>query len=1196
MRLKSLELHGFKSFPDRTKINFTSGVTVIVGPNGSGKSNISDAIRWVLGELSSKNVRGTKMEDVIFGGTERRPAMGYAEVSLTIDNSGENRIDLDYDEITITRRLYRSGDSEYLINNKVSRLRDIHDMFFNTGIGKTGYSIIGQGKISEIISQKSEERRIIFEEAAGISKYRIKKQDAERRLKETDENLIRLTDILSEIEGRVGPLEKDAAKARIYLDLYEKKKAIEVALVLYDIAKVSENREIIERDYLEAKKELEIIEETLTSLDARIERLSSLQIEKKIQFDAESQRRMRLSDSRHESMSKLTLAENELLHLEESRKRALDSLEREKELLISKNAEKENLSASVNENESELEGLNKEYDLIESSLEKERANVASLSDALETKEQKKSALSEKLSELKVGISAEDATKSTYAQRQEEISLDVALSKERLLSLENKKASSKKTLSEYTLKASELENELLKLQSKTRDKENELATKNRDHSALLSEIAAKEQRALTLRRMEEHFEGYSRSVKFIADASASGRIGGICGPVSKLISVGSFFSVAIETALGANIQNIVVEDEEAAKSAISLLKRENAGRATFYPLTSIRASRLDIDMSKLKAFKGFQGIAADLITYEDKYRQVMQFLLGRTVIFDNLDNASAASRAFKYSFRAVTLDGQIINAGGSYTGGSVKHDSGILTRNAQIEAIIAEKTALEKRSEELLTLIKKTESELKELKDNTETKASDITLISALVKAEETSLSIIEKNVGEEITRLTSLENSLSRMSDEDKEKEEKLENMRVLCGALESELRDCEKEISDISEKLKGAEVRRDELISKKNASFLACSLKKRDIENLIQRKNETEMTIVSIENERERLNTTLNEITEKNKALKAQCAELKTAIADSEKLLSEIDENNKNLSAESIELEKDINDLRASSKEKTNRRIECSANCQSLSMRLEKINSDRDKLAERLFEEYELTLADAEELPYERISEEDRSKKGNELAKYKSKIKELGPVNINAIEEYKEVSERYEFLKKQVSDLTKSRQEFSDIIGKLENEMCERFTETFKTVNENFKSVFAELFGGGSANLYLSDPDNVLQSGIEIEVAPPGKIIKNLRLLSGGEQVFVAIAIFFAILKVNPSPFCLLDEIESALDEVNVDRFAAYSKMYSDNTQFIIITHRRGSMEVADTLYGITMQEKGISKVLSVNMNEIEQKTGVKL
>ena len=1196
MRLKSLEMHGFKSFPDRTRINFTSGVTVIVGPNGSGKSNVSDAIRWVLGELSSKNVRGNKMEDVIFGGTEKRSPMGYAEVSLTIDNSGENRINVDYDEITVTRRLYRSGDSEYLINNKTSRLRDILDMFLNTGIGKTGYSIIGQGKISEIISQKSEERRIIFEEAAGISKYRIKKQEAERRLRDTDDNLTRLNDILSEIESRVGPLEKEAAKAKIYLELYEKKKAIEVSLLLYDIAKVNADREIIERDYLVAKQELDIVEEAIASLDARIEHLTELQTEKRMAFEDYTSQHARLNEEKHSAINELTLAKNELLHLDNTKNQSIDAYEREKQHLALRKGDKEKLSAELADNQAQLARLADEYNETEYKLNSQRQIIADLSNEIEALEKENNARIEKYNELRVSISAEDATKNSSAARQDEIAEEIESTKERLLSLENKKKRAVEALKDYQDRVEVSQSRLTTLLAECKSKEDQLSAKNRECTALLSEIAAKQQRVDALKRMEEHFEGYSRSVKFVADSASSGRLSGICGPVSKLISVDEHLSLAIETALGANIQNIIVENEEAAKAAISLLKRENAGRATFYPLTSIKASSLSVDMSRLSRSNGFIGVASSLIRFDSKYAQVIGYLLGKTVIFDNLDNASEAARLYKYSFKAVTLDGQIINAGGSFTGGSAKRDSGILTRGAEIASIVSEKNALEEKLEKLTMECRNLEKEIKEIHQDADSLSSDIALISALLKAEETSLGILEQNIADEEQKLESFTSSLEMISVMDKEKKDRLEALIGECDALALEIKDAERLISDRQNELENAEQTLSQLISSKNSAYLSCSLKTRDIENIKSRVEETDNRITELESEVARLEELISDIDRKSHKLSERVSELEKAIKEHEEALCELEESKAAVNSESIELEKDINELRLLSRDKTNKKIECSATCSALGSKLERISSDKDKLTEKLYEEYELTYASAQELEYEPVTEENRSKKGSELSKYKSKIRELGSVNVNAIEEYKEVKERYEFLSEQIGDLNKSKNEFNEIIGSLEIEMCQMFSTTFAKINENFKEVFSQLFGGGSANLSLSDPENVLTSGIEIEVAPPGKIIKNLKLLSGGEQVFVAIAIFFAILKVNPSPFCLLDEIESALDEVNVDRFAAYAKLYSENTQFIIITHRRGSMEAADTIYGITMQEKGISKVLSVNMNEIEQKTGVKL
>ena len=1190
MRLKSLEMHGFKSFPDRTKINFTSGVTVIVGPNGSGKSNISDAIRWVLGELSSKNIRGNKMEDVIFAGSEKRPAMGYAEVSLTIENTGEERIDSEYDEITVTRRLYRSGDSEYLINGKTSRLRDIVNMFYNTGIGKTGYSIIGQGKISEIISQKSEDRRIIFEEAAGISKYRMQKQDAERRLKDTEANMVRVNDILSELESRVGPLERESAKAKIYLELFEKKKAVEVALMLYDIAKINVDREIIERDYNIAEQELSIILEAIESLERRSEHLTELRQEKLSLYEKNSDEHSKLLEERHSLDNELGISEYQQTNIITSDAIIKENKEKSALSLTKKQSEKAELEASLESEKRALETLTSSYNETEGLLNSAREKLVGAANATEELENEKNSLVEKLNEMRVKISSEDAAMTSSAARHDEMNEEMSALKERLISLTSKKTNSEKTLSDYRIKRSELEKAAEKASEACSSTEALIAEKNKEYSSLLSETAAKEQRAEALRRMEEHFEGYSRSVKYIAESSLSG----ICGPVSKLIKVDRKYAVAVETALGANIQNIVVEDEDAAKAAISLLKRNNAGRATFYPLTTIRASGLNVNLAKLASMKGYIGIASDLIGYDAKYSEVIKYLLGRTVIFDDLDNASIAERNFSYSFKAVTLDGQVINSGGSYTGGASKADSGILTRSAEIADIVKDCEKQKKNAEKLSVQIKELEAQLEKQREEHEKASTDISLIGALIMAEETSLSILERSMTDEQSRLDTIAGTIGLIDSEDSTKKKLLSDLRDSAGKLSEEINSISEKINDSITAENAAEKEVDDLIAKKNSVYLECSLKTRDINDITRRTEACESDISELAEEIRLDDEKLESNKAKSAELSEKCSKLKEDIKIISEKLLEIESGNKALNDEALELEKDLNDIRQSLKEKTDRKITVSVDHGALFTKLERINSDRDKLTARLFEEYELTYAAASELDYEPVTEENRSRKNSELAKYRSKIRELGSVNVSAIEEYREVKERYDSLSTQVKDLTKSEQDLRSVITELEKEMCEKFSTTFKEVNKNFKEVFSQLFGGGSANLYLSDPDNVLTSGIEIEVAPPGKIIKNLRLLSGGEQVFVAIAIFFAILKVNPAPFCLLDEIESALDEVNVDRFASYAKMYSDNTQFIIITHRRGSMEAADTLYGITMQEKGISKVLSVDLNEMEQKSDI--
>ncbi len=1195
MRLKCLEIHGFKSFPDRTKINFSEGMTVIVGPNGSGKSNISDAIRWVLGEISAKNIRGHKLEDVIFGGTDNRSPMSFAEVSLTIENSGENRIENDFDEITVTRRYYRSGDSEYLINNKPARLRDITEMFMNTGIGKTGYSIVGQGRVSEIISQKSEERRIIFEEAAGISKYRYKKQDAERRLSETEDNLTRITDIVNELEGRIAPLEKDAAKARIYLDLYEKKKALDIAIAVFDIDRIVKSTESVERDYLLSKEELAIAEDALASFDTRIEKLETLQTENRIAFEKSTAESGTLTGEKHRLESELLVSRNNLEHLTEQAGTIRASHALRQKTLAQKQEDLAKIRNDHADHTTRLSDMEAVFEDLTSTLDQARAAYAKSEGELETLDAQRAEILRQHTEARITLSALDESKNTLQGRRDELTEDLSDADARILSTKRLIDASRQTLADYQTKISELESEKRRLSDKSDARRQTLAQMEERYHALLADISSKEQRAITLKRMEEHFEGYSRSVKFIADAAKTGRLRGICGPLSHLINVDRKYSVAIETSLGANLQNIVVENENAAKAAISLLKQENQGRSTFYPITSMRPARLDLNPS-VKASAGYIGIASQLISYDPKYQPVISSLLGRTVIFDNLNNASVVAKSNGYAFRIVTLDGQIINAGGSFTGGSTKRDSGILTRSVEIDEILAAKAESEKKAAELKEKIDAGLSVSDEDKEEMERIAEDHALITALYKAEETGLNMHTARLTEQTKERDGLKNSLASIDAKEAEKAKQRAELLNRCRIFEETETAIGEQMSALLTAKDEASKRLNALISEKNDALVAISIQRKEVEvaatNLESLGRELETLQAEIEQGSEDLTRTIAksaELSEKIEGLETELGEISEKLETSK-------ESERNLTGKSLEIDKEINDLRSLSREKSREKEQIFSRYTTLSARMESIAGEKSKLTDRLWEEYELSYADALAAEYEPVTEETRGKKVSEQSKLRSKIRELGSVNVGAIEEYTQVKERYEFLSGQVNDLNKSKKEFSEIISKLEVEMCNRFSETFEQVNENFKEVFKALFDGGSGSLTLTDPENVLTSGIEINVTPPGKIIKNLMALSGGEQVFVAIGIFFAILKVNPSPFCLLDEIESALDEVNVDRFAQYAKEFTGNTQFIIITHRRGTMEEADTLYGVTMQERGISKILSISVNEVEQKLGVKL
>ena len=1196
MRLKSLELHGFKSFPDRTKLSFESGVTVIVGPNGSGKSNVSDAIRWVLGELSTKSIRSNKMEDVIFGGTDNRSPMGFAEVSLTIQNSGENRIDMDYDEITVTRRYYRSGKSEYLINNKEVRLKEIVELFMNTGIGKTGYSMIGQGRISEIISQKSEERRIIFEEAAGISKYRHQKQEAEKRLTETQTYLDRSQDLLSELSSRIGPLEKDAAKAKIYMELYEEKKTLDIGLAVYDLSTITARREVAEKDYVVVSRELEILDDTITSLEKREEAIYQEKQAIQVEYEESMQQEGDLAARFSTIHSDLMVNRTRLEHLKQTLSDLVDAYRLTEAQISEKNAEIVRLQEEELRKKSALDSQKASYTQTEAALESARLESIAAQQCHDKLQLRKEQINQKLTSIRIQLSALEAAKSTGASRLEEYAAQITATQARLSELDKKHSTAQDNLKLYDEKRNEKQTQLNTLRTNITKLRSERESALQEMNRISGEISARQQRINVLRRMEEHLDGYNRSVRFVADAAKNGRLSGICGPISQLISVDRPYALAIETALGANLQNMVVENEATAKAAIALLKRENAGRTTLYPLTSVKGYGFNGDLNALSMEPGYIGLASHLVRFDSRYNGVISYLLGRTLIFDNLDNATNCAKAYGYRHRIVTLDGQIVNSGGFFTGGSAAKESGMLTRASEIEEIAGQQKKLEQKATSLKEQYSQIGASIEESEKESEALSSELSLISVLFNSEKSNLTMLDSRIREESANLQSLNNASGHLDEVEAEKLAEAAALRMEETKLSGQLEEIASEIQTVQlEKNRTAKLLEDK-ISEKNSALVTISIQTKELERITERIDETKSQIGQLSDDllrsTERQNTAMNE----QKELTSRIADNEILAASLNEEIGNIKSKGKSLTERSLELEKQSTALRQSSREKAAERERLVRNSTNLEAVLERINAEQDTLTERLWEDYELTYADAMEKVIDPITPENRNASITRQNRLKSKIRELGNVNVGAMDECKEVKERYEKTKEQVDDLLSSKQKFTDIVTKLESQMCQRFSETFERVNIHFKEVFAQLFGGGNANLSLTDPANVLTSGIEIEVAPPGKIIKNLKLLSGGEQVFVAIAIFFAILKVNPAPFCLLDEIESALDEVNVDRFAAYARMFSDNTQFIIITHRRGSMEAADTLYGVTMQEKGISKVLSMNVNEVEQKLGVKL
>ncbi len=1194
MRLKALEMQGFKSFPDKTVLSFDQGITVIVGPNGSGKSNITDAVRWVLGEMSTKSIRGSKMEDVIFGGSDNRRPMGYAEVSLIIDNTaGIGHLETEYDEVTVTRRYYRGGDSEYLINGKTVRLRDIAELFMNTGVGKTGYSNIGQGKIAEIISQKSDERRSVFEEAAGISKYRFRKNEAERKLKDTETNLVRLGDILGELSSRVGPLEREANAARKYLDLYEQKKAVDVALWLYDAEAMRAKANETERAYMAAKLELESADGEIALLEQRSEYLYQKSAEGQTRAEEISTKVNAYVDQRHGIESASRVLENDILHTEsrieqtkgelEARRLALaDGQKRSGELEDELAAKREALAAiltGIAENEADITRL--------------RGEVEDAEGEILDREDEEKLIEASLIDEKVRLSALEGSHESESGRTADLEAEIAMAEEDIAVLVDSKKRSEGTVESYRAAIAAEQETLDRLAASEKelaDKQEELRERQ---NTLRVSYEAKAQRIEALKRMDDLLEGYNHSVKNVMHAVSGGNLRGICGPVSKLIAVKPSYSIAIETALGANIQNIVTENEEAAKAAIAYLKRTNGGRATFYPITSVKAQQPSVSIKDLAKQKGYIGMADALCDHDKKYSGVIGNMLGRTAVFDNIDHAADTARAFGYRIRIVTLDGQLVNAGGSFTGGSVKQDSGILTRSSQIARMKEEmaKLDIEKRSveSELADLTEKRTSLLSEADSIREKNA----LLATLLQAEQTQFEVTRSRLETEETRLAGLKANLDGIGKEREHYEAEHKAITDRIADLQRELQEAGARTRAATEARNALEDRLADTVSAYNNNLIAKTAAEKDAESLSGNIALNVGAVEALEEQIRRSEELIDTLNEKLIQSRNRIGENKVSTDALAGDIKELEDERSRLISQNLEYEKQQSRIREELRDKTHRREVLFREFTKLEGQREQLTTEHDRLAARIWEDYELTYTAAAELNYPPVTAETRSEFGHRQTELKNKIRALGHVNVNAIEEYQDVKERYDFNTAQFDDLTKARESLDGIIDRLEKEMKTKFVMAVEDINRNFKVTFKELFGGGNAEIALTDPENPLTSGIEINVAPPGKIIKNLISLSGGEQAFVAIALIFAILNVNPTPFCIFDEIESALDEVNVVRLADYMHRYAEKTQFIAITHRRGTMEASDMLYGITMPDRGISKVLAMNVNEVEQKIG---
>ncbi len=1183
VKLKSVEIQGFKSFPDKTKLTFEKDITAVIGPNGNGKSNISDSIRWVLGEQSSKTLRGQKMEDVIFNGTVRRRPLGFAEVSLTLDNS-DRTLNFDNDEVTVTRRYYRSGESEYKLNGASVRLKDIHELFMDTGLGRDGYSMIGQGRIDEIVGAKSNDRREIFEEAAGISKYRYRKQEAERKLAHAEENLVRLRDIFAELEGRVGPLEEQSRKAQAFLDLSEQKRSLEIGLWLNTVE--HSKTQLREQDYkiTLARSQYDGITNELANIEAGSE--ISMQDSRQITARIDEIRREQTKAEEESSRIKgdiAVLQNTAQMNLQTKQMLAadIDRAAEDDDKTTERIAECEQQIALLSDNKEELV---KQQSEISSQMNLLADDSGGKTEQIEQKNRELSRIALDISNSRVAL----AKAQTAADELRTRSLEADETIQKLNA----------AVSEYESELSQLKDDMKSVDEKISESSNvasgnELMLRSRnkkleDLRSGLSELQGKvseyERRAQILSDLEKNMDGFSGAVKAVTNEAKRGTLRGVHGLVSRLIKVDDKYGVAIETALGAAMQNIVVEDENSAKRAMEMLKRNKAGRATFLPLTSVKANRLREDAS---GESGYVGRADELVEFDKKYTDIIGWLLGRTVICEDIDYAVAMARKFSYHFRIVTLDGQVVNAGGSLTGGSHVRGAGLLGRAAEIERLHEKarqtKSQYDEQNEKFKSLeaeVLKFEAQITAAKDEINIAMQDKARLESELRLVGEQKDAALRNIKELSDLKTDFE---KRGSSTDSEASDAL---RIISESetLKSRL---EREIELLSGGRDELQARRDELAAthsqlgmkiletEKNIDVQRSVIEqcKLNISDRVSRVESLKAQIGSLENENE-------EISHKIEQHKILISGFSAKFEDSDRQIADLEERRD-------ELEQKTYALRAREKELSGQKEYAASELARLSAKKETLQREYDNVIAKLFDEYELSVDQAIELG---IEIEDEKAAASQLNSLRAKIRALGTVNLAAIEEFKEVNERYLFMKEQIDDVETSKQQLSKLINGLTTQMKEMFREKFAIISSNFAEVFREMFGGGTASLELRDPEDILNSDIDINVQPPGKSISILEQLSGGEKALVAVSIYFAIMKVNAPPFCLLDEVEAALDDVNVDRFAKYLRRMSGNTQFIVITHRRGTMEEADVLYGVTMQEAGVSKLLSIDVSQIEK------
>ena len=1183
MYLKALEIQGFKSFPDKTRLTFEKDITAIVGPNGSGKSNISDAILWVMGEQRTRALRGGKMEDVIFGGTEKRPKMGFAQVTLILDNSART-FDTDASELMLTRRYYRSGESEYYINRESVRLKDVSELLMDTGLGRDGYSIIGQGKIAEVVSAKSTDRRELFEEAAGISRYRYRKEESERKLQRTDENLVRISDKIDELKMQLDPLQEQAEVAKKYLVLRDELRLLEVSVWMETLDRLAERAKTVETDWQSAKAALDKAQGELDALYRASEGCSERMREKDVEAETLRERMSLCDAAASDCESSIAVLKNSLEHNSERRAQLEDELSQQGERAGALQSQIAERRARVDEIAKELAQLEQQVKKLTQALgehsERDETDRGKTARLVSERSEKNAALAHCSTVLSMLRDAQEEQNASERRRME----SAAEAQNRSAGLKASIASCEKAYNEAKEKADSLKNIIDGYTMRISGCETKVKALEEKKTKLTVARDTALSRANMLSEMQKEFEGFSLAVKTVMREAGRGVLRGVCGPVANLVKTDERYALALETALGGAMQNIVVETQENGKAAIEFLKRREAGRATFLPVSVIRGYALREDP---KGEEGYLGTALELARFDSKYEGIFANLLGRTVVCETLSDAVAMSKRHRNQLRIVTLDGQLINAGGSMTGGSATKNAGILSRANELKAQQARAEELSKQLNACTDALNEAARELSEAKYQLQT--ADFEQKEALeeLRKRENELSQSRFLLGEAEKTIASFETDKALAARRRAENEKRAEETKAEAARLTDEIASLDREVSALaqkseqnaaeakalSEKLVAFSDRRAALTSESETTEKAIAQLESLLKDLSGDDSSRREALAALEGERMNLTARQSEAEEKLAKTRENATALRQKLSK--------------LSAEKLELEGRRTQTDKSAQDKNRELLEANSLCASIEQKKLAAEMEEKQLVDKLWDGYELSRTAAQSIrePVENMSEATKR-----MGTLKRDIARLGTPNLGAIDEYGRVRERYEFLTEQRDDVEKSKRELEKIIDEITKEMKEIFLHEFKAIDESFRKTFLDLFGGGRAALILENEEDVLNCGIEIKVQPPGKTLSTLSLLSGGEKAFVAIALYFAIIKVRPTPFCVMDEIEAALDEANVERFAHYMRTLTNTTQFIVITHRRGTMEEADILYGVTMQEKGVSQVLSVDLDEAEK------